>query len=237
MAVRRQILINVLYMIVFTLAFSAISSFVPPKYVGIVFLLYFLVFMAISLIVPRVRARKAASSIIESSGRILYKSDQQEVMNLMSKDPQLLNEAKQFFRKSMLMFIAPLGIWFIVLFLLKPLIIPSTVKHGTLEMFERYLVLYGIFSAIAFGLRFTGPAQMPMALTSYEIREKGLISSAVSLRFPLDCDRYELSYSYERMFVEIIDKQTNQRIRLYTRDPYELKNLLERYAFSQCKER
>lgn len=237
MVKNRQTLINIVYMVVFTLVFAAISSFVPPKYTGIVFFLYFIVFLGLSLIIPRVRARKTASKILETSGRVLYKVSQQEVMELMTKDPQLLGEAKQFFRKSMMMLIVPLAVWFIVLFLLKPLIIPPTVRHGTTEMFLRYVILYGIFSAIAFGFRITNPSQMPIALTSYEVRERGLVSSAVSLSFPLDCSRYELRYSTDRLFVEIVDKQSNQRIRLYTRDPYELKSILERYAFPSCREK
>jgi len=45
-----------------------------------------------------------------------------------------------------------------------------------------------------------------------------------------------MRYSYERRFVEIEDSDTGQRIRLYTYDPHKLKEILEKYAFSACRE-
>jgi len=233
----RQILTNVAYMIVFAVVFAAISSFVPSRYTGIVFLIYFVAFMAIMMLVPRLRARKVATKVLESNARVLLKVEQSEVMDLMSKDTELVREAKSFFGKYMLMMIIPFALWFLILYVLRPIIVPPTIKHGTLEMFVRYLILYGIFSAIAFGLRFvTQTQQMPMALTAYEVRENGILSSMIALQFPLDCDRYRINFSYERRFVEIEDRYSGQRIRLYTHDPHKLKEILDKYAFGHCRE-
>jgi len=234
----RQILTNLTYMLIFTVVFAAISSFTPPQYTGIVFFVYFIAFMAVMMIVPRLRTKKVASKLLEAKGRTLLKVDQREVMELMSKDAELVREAKSFFGRYVLMMVIPLALWFVVLYVLRPIIIPPSVKHGTIEMFLRYLVLYGIFSAIAFGLRFVMQVQqMPMTLTSYEVRENGILSSVIALTFPLNCDRYDINYSYERRFVEIVDRYSGQRIRLYTYDPHKLRELLDKYAFRECLDR
>ncbi len=233
----KRIATNLAYMVIFTVVFAAISSFVPPQYTGIVFLLYFVAFMAIMMLLPRFKAKKVASKLVETKSRLLMRVEQTEVMELMSKDLELVKEAKSFFGRYMLMMIIPLALWFILLFALRPIIVPPSVKHGTLDMFLRYLLLYGIFSALALGMRFVIQSyQMPMTLTSYEVHESGILSSMLALEFPLDCNRYKMRYSYERRFVEIEDSDTGQRIRLYTYDPHKLKEILEKYAFSACRE-
>jgi uncharacterized membrane protein len=70
--------------------FAMISTFVPQDFIWIVFLLYALIFMSLSMSLPRILQRKHS----DIKGATLLKADRQEVMKIMMKDQEIDKELK-----------------------------------------------------------------------------------------------------------------------------------------------
>jgi len=233
MPISRQTLINIVSSIAFVVVFSLVSTYVPRQYFYVVIFVYLIALMSIMSIVPRLRQKKIAASIA-NSGPILMRVDSKEGLDMLSKDTALAQEMKSFMGRWILWLIIPFILWFTVFGALRNLLIPPSIPRGSIEMFERYLILFSILSGIMYGLRYVMmPRKMIIPVTQYEVRRSGIISSGFSIKFPIDTKRYEIRYNIARGFVEIYDKSSRQAYRFYTRDPVKLRELIERYGLEE----
>ncbi|ADM28006.1 membrane protein [Ignisphaera aggregans DSM 17230] len=221
-----------LYIIIPLIFFATVSTFVPPNWTFVVFLLYTIVFLSIASIIPQLRARKKAS---EAGGNVILRSNEQEVLKLITKDTQLSDEIKSQLTSTMILFIAPFIIWYIVSITIYPILIPQ--NSGNIDLMQRFLrnlIFYGILMGIFQGLRMvTMPKKMIIAITKYEIRNVGLKLGSIFIPFPIDLKRYSISVDHKRCFVEIFDRSSRQAFRLYATDPQKIISIIERYGMSK----
>ncbi len=218
-----------LYIVIPLIFFAAVTTFIPPNWIFVVFLLYTIVFLSITSIIPRLRARKKA---LEAGGNVILRSNEQEVLKLIAKDTQLSNELKPQLTSTMILFITSFIIWYIVSITIYPMLIPQNIKDlDLMQRFLRNLIFYGILMGIFQGLRIvTMPKKMIIAITKYEIRNVGIKLGSVFIPFPIDLRRYSISINHKRCFVEIFDKYSKQAFRLYATDPQKIISVIERYG-------
>ncbi len=219
----------VLYMVIPLTFFALVGTFVPSSWTFVVFLLYTIVFLTIASIIPQLRTRKKA---LEAGGNIILKSNEQEVIKLITKDLQLSNEIRSQLISTMILFIVPFIIWYIVSMTIYPILIPQN-REGIdlIQLFLRNLIFYGILMGIFQGLRIiTMPRKMIIAITRYEIRNVGMKLGSIFIPFPIDLRRYSISVDHKRSFVEIFDKSSKQAFRLYATDPKKIFSVIEKYG-------
>ncbi len=222
---------SVLSSMLFVVLFSLISTYVPPQYVGYVFIAYFVVILIAMTVIPKIRSKKVSTQIA-MSGSVLMKVSQQEVLSIASRDVELSKEMKQMMTRFLLFTFVPLLLWFSLFQILRSVIIPG-IEIDKLELFVRYLAFYGIVIASMYALRYAlMPRKMIIAVMSYEVRRGGIVgvNPSISIPFPLDRNRYTVHYDLRRGFVEIFDRKSRQALRFYASDPAKLKDIIERYG-------
>lgn len=224
-------ILNIGTSLVFILVFSALSTFVPREYFGIVFAIYLVSVLAIMLIVPRFMMRKRSVKIVHQ-GSILMRSRQREVIEILSRDKMLSAELKSQGIRMLGTMILPIVVWFALSVPLFNIIMPSTPTQNAIETFLRYVIFYSVLFGSMYILRYLlMPKKLIIPVFEFEVRESGIVGpGTLAIPFPLDTKRYELSYDVKRSFIEIYDKQTKQAFRLYTSDVYKLKSIIEKHA-------
>ena len=228
----RSKILNIATSLIFILVFSALSTFVPRKYFGIVFAIYLVSILAIMVIVPRIMMRKRSTKIVHE-GSILMRSRQKEVIEILSRDSKLLSaELKSQGVRMLGTMIVPLLVWFVLSIPLLNIIMPSTATQNSIETFLRYVIFYSVLFGVMYILRYIlMPKRLIIPVFEFEVRESGIVGpGALAIPFPLDTERYEISYDVRRSYVEIYDRRTKQAFRLYTSDVYKLKNIIEKHA-------
>ena len=227
----RSKILNIATSLIFILVFSALSTFVPRKYFGIVFAIYLVSVLAIMVIVPRIMMRKRSTKIVHE-GSILMRSRQKEVIEILSRDKLLSAELKSQGVRMLGTMILPLLVWFVLSIPLLNIIMPSTATQNSIETFLRYVIFYSVLFGVMYILRYLlMPKKLIIPVFEFEVRESGIVGpGTLAIPFPLNTERYEISYNARRSFVEIYDKQTKQAFRLYTNDVYRLKNIIEKHA-------
>ncbi|HIP57183.1 MAG TPA: DUF2208 domain-containing protein [Ignisphaera aggregans] len=224
-------ILNVLTSMIFILIFSAISTFVPREYFGIVFAIYLVSVLVIMLIVPRFMMRKRSAKIVHK-GSILMRSRQKEVIEVLARDRMLSAELKSQGIRMLGTMILPIVIWFVLSIPLLNIIVPPTATQNAIETFLRYVIFYSVLFGVMYILRYIlMPKRLIIPVFEFEVRESGIVGpGALAIPFPLDTERYEISYDVRRSYVEIYDRRTKQAFRLYTSDVYKLKNIIEKHA-------
>ncbi|MEZ0319016.1 MAG: DUF2208 family protein [Pyrobaculum sp.] len=220
----RRVLISILSIV----AFSAILTFFPGEYFTAI-ILYFLLFFGVSIAMGLRSYRKGVAAAQEvSKGKPLLEIDEKEVMKLMEKDKELIDEYKKVSRLSLMPLITlPIFIMLAtVLFPTLPSLAQSTLGSyigGTTARFLSYVAIFGIFSAISMAT--FKPPVFPRIVRQVRIYESGIVlDKSIGLKAPVSVESYKVNA--ERKFVEF--KLNNQIFRIYYKDVKELDTILSK---------
>ncbi|MFN3804385.1 MAG: DUF2208 domain-containing protein [Pyrobaculum sp.] len=220
----RRVLISVLS----TIAFAAMLTFFPGDYFTVL-LLYFAIFFAISIFMGARSLKRGLAAAREiSKGRPILEIDEKEIMKLMEKDKELVNEFRKFSRGAFTpLLLLPLFILIAVtLFptlppVAKQALGPHVGEH--LALFLSYTAIFGLFTAISLAL--FKPPVMPRIARSVKIYEGGVvIDKNLGLKTPIEVNEYKVNI--ERKYVEF--KLNNQIFRIYYKDVKELDGILSK---------
>lgn len=214
--------------IVSLMFFSTVSAFLYDRFpLWILFVLYSIIIMTITLYLQRFRLRKKS---VEAQGTPLLKVDEKKVIDIAMRDNELIREiGKQ--SRGLMIYLLLLIIFMLTFFPYLGDIILRNLGSDYLERFLRYLIFYGILWLIMFGVRFiVMPRKMLMPITRYEVYSTGLKMGSLWIAFPLDKNKFSVKVDHRRGFVEIYDNNTGYTYRLYSDDTYKLHTLIEKYG-------
>jgi uncharacterized membrane protein len=211
--------------------FAMISTFVPQDFIWIVFLLYALIFMSLSMSLPRILQRKHS----DIKGATLLKADRQEVMKIIMKDQEIDKELKPQIIASLALLPLSIVIWIMASYFVFPYLIPSLRETVTkLELFIRFLAFYGILIGLTRIISyFLTPKKMIMPINSYEIRSGGIKAGSIVIPFPIDINRYEILVNRKRSFIDIYDRKTKQVYRFYVSDIGKAESLIQKHGLQK----
>ncbi|MEM4570776.1 MAG: DUF2208 family protein [Desulfurococcaceae archaeon] len=231
---RKMIIIQVASLITLAL----LSALTPREYLWIVFLLYFVVIMAIT----SKSVMKAAKKVDKPRSLLLFEEKNTAVA--MSSDAVLLNELKKQMSTTMLSLMLPL-----ILFLaFTPLywqyvhptllqVLKNILNYDFLVLFVAYLVFYSILILMSLGtrrllLKSTKMEKQILIPRSFAVYRDGVIADGRFFEFTSDMC-YEVNTA--RRFAAIYSKNLPFTIRLYTLEASKLKNALKEVKISECQ--
>lgn len=230
---RAMLIVSQLYLMVLSLVLS-----IAPRYYLIVFIAYFAVIIGLSSYVGRARFKAKYRPEEIKQSRVLLREE--KAFELAMQDEELVGIfAKQ--TKSMLFMFLMFPIY-IVLFRTVTANFPqwseslANTLNGNklLAGFIIWLVTFEIMYSISLLSRkliLRERVQIPTIPRSYEITAKGIILKGGfgrTIGFPLP-DETKLNVNEARGYVEIVFPKGNP-IRLYTKKPRRVYELLEKYA-------
>lgn len=212
--------------------FAFISTFIPQNFIWIVFLLYTMIFMSLSMTLPRILSRRKHGDI---KGAILFKANRQEVMKIMMRDQEIDREIKPQVIASLVLLPLSIIMWIIASYTLFPYLIPTS--HDSIaksELFIRYLIFYAILIGLMrIVTHFSMPKRMLIPLNNYEIRSGGIKSGSIIIPFPIDRNRYDVIVNHKRSFIDIYDRKTKQIYRLYVPDIGKVELFIQKHGLQK----
>jgi len=221
----------ILLTIVSVLIFSAISTYVSPgsSLFWLISVLYIVVFMTLSMLIPRLAAKRKA---VEIKGSIILKASPQEVIDLASKDIELGKELSRQALMPGLMAVVSLIVWFFFAGIIQSYLLKALIGSDAHYMrFLGYIIFYAILIGIVRALMyFITPKKMLMLVNSYEIRSDGIRAGGLIIKFPIDEKRYSVEFNTRRGYFEIYDKASRYAYRFYTSDVDKVKTALGKYG-------
>lgn len=216
---------SIVISVVSILLFAYVSA-VFREHAAKVFLAYIVVFVALSLLLPRARSKRMRQKI---KGSVVLRVDKKEALKMMMSDSELSRELEPQLRLSMIMILVPFIIWIPASYLLH--YITTTWHEDVNLLFLGYVAFYGMMAALSRGISSVlMPKRMIVPLNGFEIRSDGIVSDNVAIAFPLDASKYEISLNFKRGFIDIRERKGKFVYRLYVNDIYKVKNMLERYG-------
>lgn len=230
----RQIALSQLMVIVFAGAFALL----PRKYYMVIILLYIIVFPVLLSKMGKGPGTKGKIDEIEE-GVVLH--EEKNAQQIMSKDLQLTEELQAQIKTMTTTFLLmPLVIvyfWLYGRYLFNPV---ADLFEGeslgrfvsTLLMFEGSFIISRV--SMVYASRRTGQVQMLVMPQKYKVTSRGIVSKSLGSRLaiPFPIKDFQLHMDPKRKFVELVPldpKKARGKIRLYTKDPYKLYNILQRY--------
>ncbi|MFN7105892.1 MAG: DUF2208 family protein [Pyrobaculum sp.] len=211
-----------------TVVFATVLTFFPGEYFT-VFLLYFVVFFAISIFMGARSLRRGITAAREiSKGKPILEIDEKETMKLMEKDKELIDEFRKFSRTAFMPLLL-LPVFMLILWTLFPTLPPLAKQvlgphiGEQFAVFLSYLAIFGLFAIISLAL--IKPPVMPRIARSVKIYEDGVvIDKNLGLKTPIEVNEYRVNT--ERKYVEF--KLNNQIFRIYYKDVKELDGILSK---------
>ncbi len=213
------------------LFFAAILAFIPQYYI-LVFILYLVVMFALTAFMQRRAAKGDKNRIM--AGRVYF--EEKNAMEIALQDEQLVSELTAQARLMSISFASlfiALGVFWIMGLYRDDIIrfFSLYVDNESLQLFLYWLLLFetifvinrGITVYLARGRK----AAQPLIPNQYVVTDRGIASPGVfgvALEFPLP-DNIAISLNEKQRFVEIVVNE-NRRIRLYTKKPQKLYDII-----------
>ncbi len=235
---RAMLVVSQLYLMVLSLVLS-----IAPKYYLIVFIAYFAVIIGLSSYVGRARFKAKYSPDEIKQSRVLLREE--KAFELAMQDEELVGIFAKQTRSMLFMFLMfPV---YIVLFRavtanfpqwsdsLANILNGSKLLAGFIIWLATFEVMY-IISLLSRKIVLRERVQIPTIPRAYEITMKGIILKGgfgKTIGFPLP-EETKLSINEARGYVEIVFPKGNP-IRLYTKKPKRVYELLEKYALKSKK--
>ncbi|HIQ02953.1 MAG TPA: DUF2208 domain-containing protein [Desulfurococcales archaeon] len=206
--------------------FAFIMTYIPDL-AWLFFILYFVIFMSISVIIGRrMYTGRVGDREAILSGKRVFTVSSKEVQQLIMKDRYLMEDLKAQASPLLYMFLTLIVIWIIFLYLL-PLIRDVTPEYSLLR-FLAYVGLYELLFGVSYVNRLImmvrGKTQTAlMVLNEYVVTEKGIIGGkGITLKFPIKVKN--ITVNEDRRFVELeietggfMGATTSTKLRLYSR--------------------
>ncbi|AEM38710.1 uncharacterized conserved protein UCP014484, transmembrane [Pyrolobus fumarii 1A] len=221
---------------VFILMLAFILAFFPHLYIFAIFG-YIALMIVVQMLVQSRASRSEREEVLRS--RIIYREDKLE--EIIASDESLVEEYSRIVKTTTLPSLLSIPV-IILLFWLLPGVYHDIVtkQFGLEEHMARFvtwlLVFESTFAASMIArltaMRVYGRPTMLMIARGFEVRERGLVLKSglrdTIIPFPLDTERYELHIDENRRFVELRDRKSGVRIRLYTTKPRRVYELITR---------
>ncbi len=222
------------------LLLSFILAYYPGFYLAAI-LAYIAVLVGGQYIAQRRSGARETSRVLSS--RTLY--SERNIQEVMMSDEELAEEYARIVKTLFLPTMATIPLA-IILFMLLPGLYDHLLSLAgapeTLHNFLKWLLVFETISLLSISVRLAaqrkhGQPQVLSIPTSYEVREEGLVLNTglrpLVIPFPLDAERYELRIDENRRFVELVDRKSGARIRLYSTRPRRVYELIRRLGFGK----
>ncbi|MEM1623081.1 MAG: DUF2208 family protein [Sulfolobales archaeon] len=216
--------------------FVIINLFVPPEYHGIIMTLYFIVFMSVFFL-SAVRQRRKGSDVKEIvTGRKILVIKQEEVVELQSKDLELVKELKPLLKASgfSILSMVIILVWFFVVYPTYVQHYFSTTDNGLLGQVLKLLTLYEVPVVISLIIQMGSRRLVKKyvnVLRSAEVYTTGIIGvPGFALKFPIQ--GYAVRVCPSRKFVDFAKSEGSVEVlfRIYTNDAEKLADIISRYG-------
>jgi len=234
---RKQLVFTLMYSQVLILSLAIINVFYPQyyQYTFIVFFIVAILFTGWSVRKSRIGGNVSPSEI--RTGRLLFKASRNDVLELQSKDTELVSELKPILKISLLnLVIFPVFlIWYWWYFDFIRALAIEVAEHRFLAYLIGYEVPYGLVQVINLTGR-RAVKSFVQVVAEYEVYDKGIVGTGITLRFPLKVDQYRVEQNTKRMYVDLIQAPSGGRasikLRFYTKNPERLNEILKKYALA-----
>lgn len=234
---RKQLVFSLIYSQVIALSLAVINVFYPQyyQYTFVVFFIVAILFTSWSVRKSRVGGGVSPGEI--KAGRLLFKASRNDVLELQSKDTQLVSELKPMLKVSLLnLVIFPVFLaWYWWYFDFIRALAIEVVEYRFLAYLVGYEVPLGLVQIINLVGR-RAVKSFVQVIAEYEVYDKGIVGAGITLKFPLRTDQYGIEYNTKRMYVDLIQTPSSGRtiikLRLYTKNPERLHEILRRYALT-----
>lgn len=234
---RKQLVFSLIYSQILIFSLAIINVFYP-QYYQYTFIAFFIV--AILFTSWSVRKSRIGSGISPSEikvGRLLFKTPRNDVLELQSKDTELVSELKPMLKVSLLnLVIFPVFlVWYWWYFDFIRTLTIEVAEYKFLAYLIGYEIPYGLVQIInLFGRR--AVKSFVQVIAEYEVYDKGIVGTGITLKFPLRADQYRVEYNTKRMYVDLIQTSSSGRtlikLRFYAKNPERLHEILRRYALA-----
>lgn len=232
----RQVALSQVMVILFAAAFALL----PHRYYLLIILLYIVVFPIILSKSGKGPGTKGRIDEIEAGVTLL---DEKNAQQIMSRDLQLAEELqaqiKTMTTAFLLMPVVLIFFWLYEKYLFAPVVdLFSSRELGkfvsTFIMFEGSFIISRA-SMVYASKKTTSQAQMLVMPQKYRVTSRGIVSKSLGSRIaiPFPLKDFKVHMEPKRKFVELVPldpKKARGKIRLYTKDPYKLYNILQRYV-------
>jgi len=209
---------------------SLISTFSPQQYVGIIFILYFVTYMALIWMIQRAGRDK---NVDVRKLKPLVKVSREEIVKAVERDAELGREMSQQMSRLTLMVFLPI-IFFFIFPPLKDFYLNLAQRFAymdqSLRTFVGYIMLYSTLTIIAQVMRIIVMPRKNIVpvLNEYLVGREGIYSRGLFISFPLDRTRFVVEVNMKRGFVEIYDRHTGQAYRFYSNDVRKILDIIEK---------
>lgn len=216
---------------------ALVSTFLPPSYRIIVFILYFIVIMGITFRRARTWSKMPPQKEL---GSLLFK--EANATKIAMTDKELISELKKQVTASMSLLL--LSFLVIILFPLynstiyplTQLLFSTLFENEVLANFLTILVMYEFIFGILFLLRSLVMRKYKfsniMLPQSFAVYRKGVV---LNNRFFIEFSQnYCYEYNPKRRYVELRDKRSGMRIRLYTESSSTLNSRIAELGLANC---
>jgi len=228
---------NILISQISILLISIVTAFIPQYYIYI-FIIYFIILMAIMF---RTTRRMSKIPPQKELGSPLFK--EKDAMKIAMFDKNLVDELKKqamgmmslLFMTFLLLIIFPLyraTVFELTLYYFYQLLGEESIYAVFLSFLLMYEFIFGLMSLLRMlVMKRTGSVNIMLPQT-YVVYHKGMVFNE---RFYLEfSSNYCIDVNEDRRYVEIRDRRGVQRIRLYTSSLSELRDRLRTVGLQQC---
>lgn len=227
----------------FSIAYSQILIFMLatvnvfyPQYYQYTFILFFIIAMVFTTwSVRKSRVGGKVSPEEVRSGRLLLKASRADIMELQSKDNELIAELKPMLKLSMLN-LAILPIFFIWYWAYFQFINTLTIVEVSEYRFLAYLIGYEVPFALVQILNLLSRRSvrvMVQVVSEYEIYDKGVLGTGITIKFPFSNTQYRVEVNNKRMFVDLTQvsgSKSTLKLRFYSKNPERVYEIFRRYG-------
>ncbi|MEM0038368.1 MAG: DUF2208 family protein [Zestosphaera sp.] len=232
---RKQLLVSTVYSQVLILTLATVNVFYPEyyQYTFILFFLAAMVFTTWSVRKSRVGGKVSPEEV--RGGRLLLKSSRSDVMELQSKDSELVAELKPMLKLSMLN-LAILPVFFIWYWAYFQFINALTIVEVSEYRFLAYLIGYEVPFALVQAVNLMSRRSvrvMVQVVSEYEVYDKGVLGTGIALKFPFGESKYKVEVNTKRMFVDLVQTSSGKsvvKLRFYSKNPERLHEIFRRYG-------
>lgn len=232
---KKQLVFTLIYSQTLIFSLAVINVFYPQyyQYTFILFFIIAILFTSWSIRKSRIGSGVSPSEI--KTGRLLFKMTRNDVLELQSKDTELVSELKPMLKVSLLnLVIFPVFlVWYWWYFDFIRTLTIEVAEYRFLAYLIGYEVPYGLVQIINLAGR-RAVKFFVQVIAEYEVYDKGVVGTGVTLKFPLRADQYRIEHNAKRMYVDLIQTpssgRTSIKIRFYAKNSERLYEILRRYV-------
>jgi len=207
-----------------------------PQYLGYTFIVFVIGMIVFTVIMMKSQLKHIVGKEVKEikEGRKLYVARPDEVLSLQKMDLQLISELKPMLRSTLMSFLT-----FIVFIIWYPTYFgyARSVAESITDVITKviiFLIGYEVpYAVITLINRLSQRAlkEVIQVVSKYEVYDRGIVGTGITIRFPLD-NNYSIKVNSRRRFLDIILSRGKVKVkyRFYSKNLSRLAEIIKRYG-------